>query len=218
MSNLQKHFWYILLFGLIIIWTYKGEAARPFGTDDAGTVEKGGFELEAGYNWGEEEGTLELGFKHGVTERMDIGIGFGYNVETEPENNLTAAEISLKFSIVPDILAASFTHEFGGSSYDLNAAFTKIFGPLEFDANLGYSVVDVDAGEGMITYGLALILATGEKIDVGTEILGNEDDLQSLLVGLRYKIREGLNLDVGFSQGIGEDVENTATFGLHYEF
>jgi hypothetical protein len=207
----------MLMFGLIMMWTHNSEAARPFATDDAGTVPAGGYELEAGYDWGEEEGVFGVGFKHGLTEKMDIGVGFGYTIETEPEDSFTPAELSLKFALIPDLLAVSFTHEFGDSNYALNSIFTRAFGPLEVNANLGYSATGTEEN-GLMTYALSLILGTGENFDIGAELLGDEDNLQSLLIGARYHIKEGFSLDVGFSKGIGDDIDDMVTAGFHYEF
>jgi hypothetical protein len=214
---MKKHFRYVLMFGLIMVWAYNSEAARPFATDDAGTVPAGGYELEAGYDWGEVEGMLGLGFKHGLTKKMDIGVEFGYTIETEPEDRFTPAELSLKFALIPDFLAVSFAHEFGDSVYTLNSSMTKTFGPVEVSANLGYEATG-DEEEGLTTYALSLILTVGNRFDIGSEILGDENDLQVLLFGMRYKISEGFNIDAGFSKGIGEDVEDLITIGLHYEF
>jgi hypothetical protein len=215
---MNKYFWYMLMFGLIIMWAYNSEAARPFATDDAGTVPAGGYELEAGYDWGEEEGVFGVGFKHGLTEKMDIGVGFGYRIETEPENSFTPAELSLKFALIPDLLAVSFAHEFGDdSAYTLNSSMTKIFGPVEVSANLGYEATG-DEEDGLTIYALSLILASGENFDIGAELLGDEDDLQNLLIGARYHIKEGFSIDAGFSKGIGDDIDDMVTAGFHYEF
>jgi len=46
------------------------QGARPFVTDDAGTVFPGKYELELGYNFGENEGILILNFTHGLTSKV----------------------------------------------------------------------------------------------------------------------------------------------------
>lgn len=213
---MKKHLRYLAV-GLIIMWGCSSEAARPFATDDTGIVEREKHELEAGYTWGEGDGAFELGFKHGLTERMDIGVGFGYTVETKPEECFTPAELSLKFALAPDLFSVSFAHEFGEAAYDINLIFTRVLGPIEIDANLGYSATGDDE-KGLMTYAVALILATGEKFDIGAELLGDETDVQNLLVGARYHIKEGFSLDMGFSKGLGDDIKDTITVGLHYEF
>jgi hypothetical protein len=59
-----------ILIGLPAISLY---GARPFATDDAGTVSVAGYELEIGYDFGQDEGILGLSFKHGLTPKMDVG-------------------------------------------------------------------------------------------------------------------------------------------------
>lgn len=196
---------FLLLISLVNVW-----AARPFSTDDTGTVEVGGYELETGYDIWEGIGTLGVGFKHGITEKMDIGIGFGYNIVTQPKNSFLPAEFCFKYALIPDMFAASFTAEIGGSSYAINTIFSRIFGPLEFDANLGYTT-----GDSTITYAGALIYNL-DKINFGMEFLGDKEN-KTWLLGARYIIKEGIMVDAGFTSDFNFE-EKTATSGLHCEF
>ncbi len=198
----------IMIVGTIMVCIASG--AHPFGTDDAGTVSPAGYELELGYDLWSEIGSLGLGFKHGLTEKMDIGIGIGFNLATEPENSFTPSELCLKYALLPDFVAASFTTEIGGSSYALNGILTRCFGPIEFDANLGYVT-----GDSSITYAGAMIYSVG-NFALGGEVLGDKET-QSFLVGVRWAIKEGLMVDGGFT-GDFDFEEKIATFGIHYEF
>ncbi|PIU50707.1 hypothetical protein COS91_08265, partial [Candidatus Desantisbacteria bacterium CG07_land_8_20_14_0_80_39_15] len=151
-------------------------AARPFSTDDAGTVGPGEFELELGYDFGDAagvgQGNLGIGFKHGLTEKMDIGVGFAHTfVPAQPEG-LSPVSLSLKFAALKDLVAVSFSHELGGSAYSLNSAFTREFGPVEVDINLGYSATGNSNLPGSISYAIALIYGF-EKVDVGCETSGD---------------------------------------------
>lgn len=197
-----------LLSGLLIACL--GFGGRPFGTDDAATVSAGSYELEFGYDMWGETGSIGLGFKHGLTEKMDIGIGFGYNLITEPKRCFSSSELSLKYNFIPDMLAASFSTGFNGSEYCINGIFTRCFGPLEIDANFGYAT-----GDSSITYAGALIYSTG-NFAFGGEVLGDEET-QNWLAGFRYTIKDGLMVDAGFTSDFTIE-EKTATVGLHYEF
>jgi hypothetical protein len=53
-------------------------AARPFETDDAGTVAPGTFESEFGSESWKDDAAFGIGLKHGLTERMDLGVSMGY--------------------------------------------------------------------------------------------------------------------------------------------
>ena len=191
--------------------------ARPFATDDAGTVQSGMHELESGIAFLSENAAFELGFKHGLTERMDIGLALGYVIKPEDSNGFQTAELGVKFALVPDVLAASLAGSFGDASYLLNGIVTKHFGVLEIDGNLGYEATGVPGEEGSVVYGLSLIM-TIDRFAFGAEGQGDEDGVQSWLAGGRYAILEGFFADGGITGGFDEDSDITATVGLHYEF
>ena len=217
----MKKWMIVLIVGLGVVRAGIVEAARPFSTDDAGTVEIGKFELEFGYEHCDLVGTGQsglccLGFKHGLTEQMDIGLGLTHTFVPQQAEALSPASISLKFAVLRDLLAISFSHELGGSSYALNSALTREFGQVEVDINLGYSATGNSNLPGSISYGIALIYGF-EKVDVGCETSGDKDGLQNWLVGARYRIREGLAVDLGYS-GDRTGESKIGTVGLHYEF
>jgi len=186
-------------------------AARPFTTDDAGTVEAAGYELEIGYDFWEDEGTFGLGFKHGLTEKMDIGVGFGYCLVPEETRDFSNADFCLKYALIPDMFSASFTTSFGDFPFCLNGILTRFFGQTEIDANLGYSV-----GDSTITYALALIYNM-MKFGAGVEALGDKEGLQEWQLGGRYRILNNLAVDGGLASDFKLEAK-TATLGLHYEF
>ncbi|MGQ9664039.1 MAG: hypothetical protein ACUVQ3_02115 [bacterium] len=197
-----------MLFGAVLVMGY---CARPFATDDAGTVPPVGYELEVGYDFWEEAGVLGLGFKHGITEKMDIGIGFGYNVVDEPKNSFTDASLCLKYGLIPDLFAASITTNFGFSAYDLNGIISHSFAQVDANLNLGYSTQD-----STITYSLMLGYNLG-RIGLGVEAMGDKDGMQNWLFGVKYNLLENIAIDAGFSSDFDFD-EKSATAGLHYEF
>jgi hypothetical protein len=192
-------------------------AARPFNVDDAGTVAPGGFELELGGDVWEDYAILGLGFKHGLTDRMDIGVGFGYTILPDDTTGLGGAEVDLKFALVPDLFATSFTGSLGTMPYALNAIITRNFGPAEVDINVGYEATGIEGSEGTITYALAIIYSTG-PIELGAEASGDEEDIQSWLAGARYAITNNFVVDGGIIGGFQEDSALSATLGIHYEF
>jgi len=191
--------------------------ARPFGTDDAGTVTPSGFELELGSDLWEDYAVLELGFKHGLTDRMDIGVGVGYTILPEDTNGFGNAEVCLKFALVPDLFAASFTGSLGDMPYSLNAIVTRNIGPAEVDVNVGYEATGMEGFEGMVFYTLAVIYNTG-NLALGAEAGGDEDDIQTWLAGARYTILPGFAVDGGITGGFQDEDDLTATIGIHFEF
>lgn len=191
--------------------------ARPFATDDAGTVASGVYELEAGCNFWSDWADVGVGFKHGLSQRMDIGIGFGITITPEETERLSPLELSLKFALIPDFLAISVASEFGTSSYSLNDIASRTFGPFEIDLNLGYDASGIENEEGTITYSGAVIFTT-EKFDFGAEASGDRNGFQIWLCGGRFHILENLAIDAGISGGFEEGSDLTATLGSHYEF
>jgi hypothetical protein len=206
-----------LMVCLVLLCTGLLFGARPFATDDAGTVAQGIHELELGVDFWSEEVALGLGFKHGLTGRMDLGVGIGHTLAPEEYAGFGGAELGLKFAIIPGFLAFSVTGSFGQDAYLLNGIITHNLGPIEIDANFGYETAFTNDEDGTVTYMLAAILNTG-CYAFGVEGSGEEDGLQYWLVGGRYTLLDGLALDAGISGGFEDDAVMTATAGFHYEF
>jgi hypothetical protein len=206
-----------VIIGVMLVCVSGLHGARPFATDDAGTVEQGIHELEFGCDFWSKEAALGLGFKHGLTERMDLGVGLAYIIEPEEDNGFEGAELGVKFALIPDVLAASLAGGFGDAAYTINGIFTQTIGPLEIDGNFGYEATGITGEEGTIIYALAVILDAGAYA-FGVEGMGNKDGLQAWLVGGRYTLVDGFAADIGVSGGFEEDVTMTATAGIHYEF
>jgi len=81
-------------------------AARPLTTDDAWTVEKGQFQLESGFDATRQDNhdrelSPSLTLSYGLSERMDLGAGWGYLFihpkEGKKENGLSDTEVKLKY-------------------------------------------------------------------------------------------------------------------------
>ncbi len=207
---------YIIIFVMMLSISVL-EGARPFATDDAGIVERAGYELELGGDFWENEAMLALGFKHGLTDRMDIGVGFGYTISPEDAEGIDEAELGLKFALIPDMIAASFAGGLGSTAYSLNGIITYTFNFIEIDGNLGYEADPIQGQENTVVYCLAVILGL-DKFVVGAEASGNKDGLDTWLAGGKYQIVDGFAVDLGISGGFEEGTGNIATVGLHYEF
>jgi hypothetical protein len=191
-------------------------AARPFVTDDSGTVEAGTFELETAWDYWKARAAASLSFKHGVTERMDIGVGIGYVSAPQEERAFDTADLGLKFALIPDLFSASFSAGFASQTYSLNAILSKSFGPLTCDANLGYEAI-TDTDDAELTFGLAGVYNHG-RLGVGVEIGGTHEGLSWWQVGARFQIREWLQIDAGLGGDSATDPDLTATTGLWFGF
>lgn len=207
-----------------------GWAARPLTVDDAGTVEAGTFELEVGYEYEdfvESCQGISLGIKHGITEKMDFGVGTGWQLD--PENGPEALELGVKWSILsakernPGV---SFIFDFapGETEYSLNGVLSQpVGGKLTLHFNAGYNVPDALA-DGVALWGGAFEFTIREDIHLMGEILGEEDlsdedaDRRSWLLGGNAAVTEFLTLDVGGGTEISSDpgwfVSGGATVGF----
>jgi hypothetical protein len=194
-------------------------AARPFVTDDAGTVESGKFELEAACDYQDPDISTGINLKHGITDRMDFNIGLGClpsAIRRHDEQVFFPADIAVKYAFVPNLLAMSFGTCLGEETYNINAVITKFFGSIECDANLGYQIQSSMKNADM-TYGIATVYEF-TRLGVGAEIYGSNDDLTWWQVGARFAVSEGLKFDAGIGGSFEKTPSYTVTIGLWWTF
>jgi len=189
----------ILLSVIVVGCLAPAWAARPLITDDAGTLEKGRIETELSFDYCRyrTQGTCHspgLAIKHGLTDRLDIGLTFSHSTDKDAEGNtvswgMSPLEIGFKMAVLkehrtlPDI-SLSVGYETGETEYGLNLIFSREYGHLGMHYNLGYN----SPGEAMIRGSLATSLSAeytfggkyrvcgelnSEIIDDGSEVLGS---------------------------------------------
>ncbi|MFH0774490.1 MAG: hypothetical protein V2A53_03205 [bacterium] len=208
-------------------------AARPLTTDDAGTVDKEGFEAEIGYDFAKNQDesqsqSIGVSLKRGITERLDFGIALPY--EIEPNQGLGEAEVGVKFSLLKEkknspAVSLTFSSELGASEYALNTILTKEIGRLTAHLNLGYIATGKVDEKGVSTYSGAIELLLGERLVMVSEIVGEADadsntknPLEGLLGG-RLQVSESLTFDLGIGIGGNDASPKWKTIlGLTYGF
>ena len=191
-------------------------AARPFLTDDAGTVEAGKFELETACDSWKARADANMCFKHGLTERMDLGVGIGYVPLPNEERGFTGADLGLKFVLVPDLLAASFGAGFASQAYSINGILSKSFGPISCDVSLGYEAI-AETTNADLTHGICAVYNCG-KLGIGAEVGGTHEELNWWQVGARCQIHEWIQIDAGLGGNYGRRPDLTATTGVWITF
>ncbi len=206
-------FW---LIGFVQITVVPVFAARPFTTDDAGTVETDKFELETAYNYWNGKAAAIMSFKHGITERMDIGIGQEYCILPEDQRAFSGANIGLKFALVPDLFSTSFGSTLGSNTYNVNAILSKSLSPVSFDANLGYQIA-ADTNNADLSYGFAAVYEY-KQLCMGVEIGGTREGLIWWQSGIRFLILEWVQIDAGLGGNYQKSPYITATTGLWFTF
>lgn len=212
-----------ILTALIPYWTTNSLlfAARPLSTDDAETVNQAKSELEIGYETCKKSGEpnerfCEFSFKHGITEKMDIGLSVPYWIEPPSNEKIGNCSVGVKFSLVKDIFSFSVTNEFGSSAFSINTIFSHTLGPIVLHFNFGYEATGNRDVEGKITYSTAFEKSF-RKFDIVGEILGDKIGFQNYLFGIRYNLTEGFAIDAGYGNGF-RGLEEKITLGCRYEF
>jgi hypothetical protein len=212
---------FIVVFLMLFLPIVVAFAAHPLTTDDIGTVDVGKYELEAGYDNCKGEDVLRnhscgISLKHGITEKMDIGISLPYQIEPKPEEPFGTTTLGFKFLLVKDILALTVNNELGSPEYFLNGIFSREIQPVTVHTNIGYAVSGDENTEGEIIYSSAFEYPL-EKIDLVGEVVAEKIGLQNWLVGLRYKLGEVTSLNCAYGNGFRNTDEKIA-FGFHTEF
>jgi len=209
------------VFCIIVFWSSSLFAAHPLTTDDIGTVDFGKYELEMGYDnfKGETESrnqSFGLSLKRGLTEKMDIGISFPYQIEPKPEEPFGNITLVIKFLLLKDIFALTVNNELGSSEYFINGIFTREISPITVHANIGYTVSGDKNKKGEMSYSTAFEYSF-PKIDLVGEVLGDKVGFQNYLLGVRYKIAETIFVDCAYGNGF-RNTEDKFSFGFHIEF
>lgn len=201
----------------ILLFASPGFAARPLATDDAGTVDRGAFETEVGYDYAEyqDEQTQSIGvfLKHGLTEKFDFCVGVPY--EIEPEDALGSAGLGVKFAFFQEeenspAVSLTFSYGIGASEYTLNGILTKEIWQLVIHLNLGHVATGDLTEKGVTTYSGAIEFPLGESLVLVGEIVGeadaysDTDDPIEGLFGGNWGIRESLTFDLGIGFGFND--------------
>lgn len=188
----------IFFFSPIFFSSATTDAARPLTTDDAWTVGKGEFQLEAGFDAlrqdnHDREYSPSLTLTYGLLKRMDLGIGSGYVFshpkEDKRENGMDDTEIKLKYrwmdekdwrpaftvSGILKIPTASESKGLGSGQTDfgVNAILTKTLGKKwAVHLNLGYTFIGEDHVNNELNYSLAAQFLLTDKWALVGEVVG----------------------------------------------
>ncbi|MBU0951776.1 MAG: TonB-dependent receptor [Elusimicrobia bacterium] len=207
--------WCLLLFNSILF------AAHPLATDDAGTVDVAKHEMEVGYDNSKVGNDLRnissgLSLKQGLTERMDIGVSFPYQMDPTQDERFGEAVLGVKFALVKDVFALTFSNELGEKEYLINGIYTKEFSKAVVHFNLGYSATGDPTIKGAAVYSSAFEIPVN-KFDLIGEVAGDTNDNNTWLLGARYRITENIVVDAGYGRSFNTSDDKTI-LGFHCEF
>ena len=194
-------FFLIFIFCSFLVYPCLLFAARPLSTDDAGTVDQGEFEVEAGLEYvkqADKEVALSFVLKSGIFDNWDLGvelpykfINFAGGAKTNGFDDLTVSTkynfseeidilpaFSVSFSIKTDSGNDDKSLGTGKQEYAINTIFSKSLDQITLHFNLGY-VNKNDLPEenlrGVLTYGLAMEYPLNQKFNLVGEISGENE-------------------------------------------
>jgi hypothetical protein len=197
-KSTTKAFILIALIICTFLFSTVAFAARPLTTDDAGTVEKGKFQVETGFDFTrqdnhDKEFAPAITLTYGLLERMDIGVGSGYlfihPAEGKKENGLADTELKVKYRFVDDkdwipafavtgtlkIPTASESKGLGSgkTDFNINTIFTKNLSKrLALYLNLGYTFIGEQQVNNEFNYSIAGQFVLSDKWALVGEIVG----------------------------------------------
>ena len=176
-------------------------AARPLSTDDAGTVDKGHYEIETGLeyvNQADREVALSLVIKRGMLDNLDLGVEVPYKFINFAAGSKTDGfddiKISSKFNFLEEknvlpamsvslVLKTDSGNDdkslgTGEKEYQFNTIMSKSLNNLTLHFNFGYTIKD-DLPEqdlrDILTYGVAVEYPFNDKLNLVGEIVGENE-------------------------------------------
>ncbi|HLV30944.1 MAG TPA: hypothetical protein VKY57_05185 [Chitinispirillaceae bacterium] len=202
----------ILLFGII----HASHAARPFDTDDAGTVAQGEFEIETGTDFGRDLFSGNMGVIHGLTNRMDVALEGNYQRFPKNEREFSAAQLGLKFSLIPDLISISAQGSFGDNVYASTIILSKRFMSFTIDANVGIEIAG-NSNDSDVSFALCC-LYEGDRFSAGAEITGISNGDKTWLAGGNMAVTEWLAVDMAITSDFDKSAQIKGLAGLTFFF
>ena len=188
--------------------------SRPFSVDDAGVVGMGDYEVECGVEGWTDAGSLILGFKHGITGKMDMGFDLAYDFYPADRSGFSPLTVSFKYSLFENT-AVSLANSPGSKDFSLNLIFSPSFSAFNININGG---IDCKPGKDeALTGGLMLVKEAG-NITAGGEITMKVGEPTGFLLGMIWVVKDNIQVDVGVSGDFVSGINPMVTMGLHSEF
>ena len=203
------------LFILLII-SWQVSAGRPFITDGAAVVEQGTFELESGMDYWREKLSADFEVKHGITDRMDLGIGLGFTQSPSAKRGFGEAEVGLKFMFAPDFLALSATGSFGDNTFGITGILSRSFNLISVDLNVGMQAI-TGTNQADLLYS-ALLYVEIQRFCFGAETGGTHEEISFWQVGGSFAISDWLSIDSGLKGDYSGTDALSLSSGLTFSF
>lgn len=168
-------------------------AARPFITDDIGTISPGQFQVETGLEYQQDHQAPVLALKHGVTPYMDLGLGLSSTKLPWQADCIQGHVLMIKFALWPKYLSLSTATELQSGLTQWNGIYSLNLGLMELHIN---GALEVDTSQTQWDYGL-LLRKSWHKMALGVEAYGCEGEKPKLQLGLQSMPSDWVNMDMG---------------------
>jgi len=210
-------------------------AARPLTTDDAGTVEKGVYEIEYAIDYSngfDNETAMSLLIKRGIFDNLDLGVQTSYAFidakEASDSDGFGDVGICTKFNLIhnkeffPDTsISFTYTSDSGNDDrglgagkpqYSLNSIFSKRFNSVGVHVNIGYVFREdfkEEDNEDTLTCGFALEYPLNEQCNLVGEIFGEtalRGKFHDNLCSALFGLNYALNDSLALDFGVGTEI------------
>jgi hypothetical protein len=218
---------------------------RPDQTESSSTVEFGSLQVESGFLLGfADEGFNSVRqillpttlFRYGLTKGIELRIlsqfeslknslqinegisdlEIGAKIQLFKNENVNTEIAFLSHLIIPTGTSELTGDKFG--TINKLAISHEINENVGFGYNVGYNYMG--AGNGDLTYSMALGIAINDKVGVYLETYGDIVEFQELLVnfdtGLTYLVKDNLQLDFSFGTGLNHTM-NYISIGFSWK-
>jgi hypothetical protein len=209
-------------------------AERPMAVDDAGTLDRGGAKLEAGWSKDDRVRGWDIAAGFGPIDNVEMEIAFerARDHATSPRTRLSGVGFAAKWVPLQNEtgLSAGLKFEFGRGRADdrvgnKETARTRgLIGLASWNfesgqivhLNLGREWERIDGDtEAVNVWGLGFEQPLAETLQLTLEIFGAEHSRPDRQVGLRWELVDGLKLSIAAGRGNGRSIANA---GIAWEF
>lgn len=216
-------------------------AEGPMATDDAGTLDVGGFKIEGVLGRDDKTRSAELGFGYGLIGNVEVGLSFAREADRDPSpsTKVRGTGIGIKWIPIQNDTGWSLGMSFGYGHARVNERsaadkFTEkeyaIAGLASYrlengqvlHMNLGTAHVKVQADRNTAgdsktlgNWGIGYEFPLLEKLQLTVEAYGEEHSRPDKAIGLRYEILDGLKLYGSVGRGNDRSFGN---LGVAWEF
>ena len=210
-------------------------AEAPMHTDDAGTLAQGAMKLEGVIGRDDKARSAELIFGAGLAPSLEMEVslarakdtqmspsttfhGLGWGVKWVPIQNETGWSVGARFDVGHTRVRDNTTPErFTEREYALTGlASYRLANAQVLHINAGHTTVKAQgARHRAATWAVGYEIPLTEKLQLTSEVYGEQRSRPDKALGMRYEITEGLKVSAAIGRGNGRTFSQA---GMAWEF